>query len=145
MSELRGQCLCGAVTVTATPERPAIAACHCEMCQHWGSGPFLSFQAMPGYAALGPVRTYQSSSWAERAFCGQCGSSLWYRMTSPGAHQGQTQMSAGLFKNAGDAALKLEIYVDRKPGGYSFDGNSRKMTEADVIEAFAPTPTGGAT
>ncbi|MBE1282015.1 MAG: GFA family protein [Rhodobacteraceae bacterium] len=141
MSELRGQCMCGAVTVTATPVRPAIAACHCEMCQRWGSGPFLSFEAAPGYAALGPVKTYQSSSWAERAFCGECGSSLWYRMTQPGPHQGQTQMAAGLFENAGDNGLSLEIYIDRKPDGYAFEGDRRKMTEAQMIEAFSGAPT----
>ena len=138
MSELKGQCLCGAVTVTATPARESVSACHCEMCQRWGSGPFLSFQAAPGYAALGPVQTYQSSSWAERAFCSQCGSSLWYRMTS-GAHKGQTQMSAGLFENAGGNDLRLEIYVDKKPEGYAFDSSCRKLTGAEVIGMLSQT------
>ncbi|MGR3616861.1 MAG: GFA family protein [Paracoccaceae bacterium] len=142
MSELRGQCLCGAVTVTATPEKAKLAACHCEMCQRWASGPFLSFQAAPGYAALGPVKTHQSSSWAERAFCGQCGSALWYRMTAPGPMQGQAQISAGLFENAGENALRLEIYIDKKPDGYAFAGECRAMTEADVIAAFAPSEAG---
>ena len=134
--------MCCAVTVTATPERPAVAACHCEMCQRWAAGPFLSFQAQPGYAALGPVRTYQSSSWAERAFCGECGSVLWYRMTAPGPHHGQTQISAGLFENAGDTTLSLEIYIDKKPEGYAFDSDCRKLPGADVIEMFAPSPEG---
>ena len=138
MSELKGQCLCGAVTVTATPARASVSACHCEMCQRWGSGPYLSFQAAPGYAALGPVQTYQSSSWAERAFCGQCGASLWYRMTS-GEHKGQTHMSAGLFENAGGNALGLEIYVDKKPAGYAFDSSCRKLTGAEVIDMFTQT------
>ncbi|KIC13446.1 GFA family protein [Leisingera sp. ANG-Vp] len=141
MSELRGQCLCGAVTVTATPERESVSACHCEMCQRWGSGPFLSFQAAPGYAALGPVQTYQSSGWAERAFCSKCGASLWYRMTS-GEHKGQTQMSAGLFENAGGNELRLELYIDKKPEGYAFDSGSRKLTGADVIDMFAPSGEG---
>ncbi|MGR3761169.1 GFA family protein [Roseobacteraceae bacterium NS-SX3] len=137
MSELKGQCMCGAVTVSAAPARDAVSACHCEMCQRWTSGPFLSFQAAPGYAALGPVRTYQSSGWAERAFCGTCGSVLWYRMTAPGKHQGQTQMSAGLFENAGGNELSLEIYIDKKPGGYAFDSPCRKLTGAEVISMFS--------
>ena len=133
--------MCGAVTVTATPVRPSVSACHCEMCQRWGSGPFLSFQAAPGYAALGPVRTYESSGWAERAFCNTCGSALWYRFTT-GHMQGQTQMSAGLFENAGGNALSLEIYIDKKPDGYGFDSDCRKLTEADVIATFSPSGEG---
>jgi len=141
MSELKGQCMCGAVTVTAAPQRPNLAACHCEMCQRWASGPFISFQAAPGYAALGPVRTYQSSGWAERAFCGECGSSIWYRMTAQGKHQGMAYIAAGLFANAGDCQLDLEIYIDKKPTGYAFDSTCQKMTGAEVIAAFAPTDT----
>ena len=133
--------MCGAVSVTATPVQASVSACHCEMCQCWASGPYLSFQAAPGYAALGPVQTYRSSDWAERAFCSQCGSALWYRMTA-GDHKVQTQMSAGLFENAGGNELRLELYIDKKPEGYAFNSSCRKLTGADVIDMFAPSGEG---
>lgn len=142
MSELQGQCLCGAVKVTATPAKPSIAACHCGMCQKWASGPFLSFEVETGYAALGPVRSFASSDWAERAFCGECGSALWYRFTMPGKMYGQTQMSAGLFENAGGAKLGLEIFIDEKPQGYAFDGDHARLTGAEVVAASSPSEEG---
>lgn len=144
MPELQGQCMCGAVTVTATPARDALGACHCDMCRRWSSSAFVSFPAEPGYAALGPVRTYTSSDWAERAFCEECGSALWYRITLPGEMHGQTQMAAGLFDNAADSEIKLELYIDKKPEGYNFEGERRQMTEAEVIAAYALESEGNA-
>ena len=102
----------------------------------------MTFEAAPGYAALGPVKTYTSSEWAERTFCGECGSALWYRVTGPGPMHNQTQMAAGLFENAAGASLKLELYIDKKPQGYEFAGKTHQMTEADVISAFAPSEEG---
>ncbi len=142
MQELQGQCMCGAVTVTATPAREALGACHCDMCRRWSSGAYVSFPAEPGYAALGPVRTYTSSDWAERAFCEECGSNLWYRITLPGEMHGQTQIAAGLFENAGGNPLKLELYIDKKPEGYAFAGERRQMTEAEVMAMYAPSEEG---
>ncbi|KUJ78115.1 aldehyde-activating protein [Ruegeria marisrubri] len=142
MTELSGQCMCGAVTVTATPARKALGACHCDMCRRWSSGAFISFQAEPGYAALGPVRTFQSSDWAERAFCEECGSPLWYRVTAPGAMHGQTQMAAGLFDNAAGGELKLELFIDKKPEGYAFEGERRQMTEAEFTAMYAQSEQG---
>lgn len=142
MSELQGQCMCGAVTITATPARDALGACHCDMCRRWSSSAFVSFQVEPGYAALGPVRTYTSSDWAERAFCEECGSALWYRITLPGEMHGQTQVAAGLFDNAVGSQLKLELYIDKKPEGYAFAGERRQMTEAEVMAMYAPSDKG---
>ena len=134
--------MCGAVTVTATPARETLGACHCDMCRRWSSGAYMSFPAEPGYAALGPVKTYKSSDWAERAFCDDCGSSLWYRLTAPGEMHGQTQMAAGLFDNAGGNTLKLELFIDKKPEGYAFEGERRQMTEAEVMAMYAPSEQG---
>lgn len=142
MTELQGQCMCGAVTVTATPARNALGACHCDMCRRWTSSMLITFPAEPGYAALGPVKTYTSSDWAERAFCSECGSALWYRITLPGDMHGQTQMASGLFENAGDNALKLELYIDKKPEGYAFEGERRQMTQAEVEAMYAPKEEG---
>lgn len=102
----------------------------------------MTFQAQPGYAALGPVKTFVSSDWAERAFCGECGSPLWYRFTGAGEMHGETQMSAGLFEDAGGSPLKLELFIDKKPEGYAFAGERKQFTEAEVMEMFAPSDEG---
>ncbi|NVO55867.1 GFA family protein [Rhodobacteraceae bacterium B1Z28] len=142
MPELQGQCMCGAVTVTATPARDSLGACHCDMCRSWTSSMLVTFSAQPGYAALGPVKTFTSSDWAERAFCSECGSALWYRITLPGEMHGQTQMAAGLFENATGNPLQLELFIDKKPEGYAFEGERRQMTEAEVMAMYAPPEEG---
>lgn len=142
MAELNGQCMCGAVTINASPARDAIGACHCDMCRRWTSSMLITFEAEPDFVVSGPVRTYRSSEWAERSFCENCGSALWYRMTAPGPMHGKTQISAGLFEDSTGADLRLELYIDRKPSGYAFEGNRRQMTEDEVIAAFAPNNDG---
>ena len=89
------------------------------------------------------MKSYKSSDWAERAFCGTCGSALWYRLTIEGMENEPYQVSAGLFENAADLDLTLEVYIDKKPSGYAFAGDRKRMTEAEVLEMVnAPPPEG---
>ncbi|MDY6983113.1 MAG: GFA family protein, partial [Pseudomonadota bacterium] len=76
---MKGSCLCGAVTITA-PDLSEIAACHCGMCRRWGGGPFMTLHAGQDVKVEGDVKTYRSSDWAERAFCGTCGTHLYYHL-----------------------------------------------------------------
>ena len=140
MSQMTGTCLCGAVTIAATPARPSLSACHCEMCRRWTSAALVAFQAEDGSVEVaGPARRFQSSDWAERAFCSECGSNLWYRITAPGPMHGQYQLAAGLFDVSG-MHLGLEVFIDGKPDAYTFEGgaNRRQMTEQEVFDLYAP-------
>lgn len=139
---IQGQCMCGDVTVTATPKRASIGTCHCDMCRRWTSSMLMTVEVEPGYSVEGPVKTYTSSDWAERAFCETCGSAIWYRITAPGPMHGQTQMAAGLFDNAADAEVKLELFIDKKPDGYALAGDRRQMTEKEVFDLYAPSEEG---
>jgi len=78
------------------------------------------------------VQVYASYEWAERAFCKQCGTHLYYRLTQPN----QFMLPAGLFKDA-DFVLEKEIYVDEQPDYYRFANNTEKLTEAEVIAQFS--------
>ena len=130
---MNGQCLCGAVTVEATPVRSAIVACHCDMCRRWTSAMYMAVQVEPEFKATGPVKEYTSSDMASRAFCDTCGSNLWFRITEDGPMHGQVQMAAGLFENAGGGALRLELNIEGKPKGYAFAGERRQMTHAEEM------------
>ena len=92
--------------------------------------------------ASGPVKTFTSSDWAERAFCEDCGSPLWYRLTNGHDDTMQMQLSAGLFDGAGGFDLKLEVFIDRKPEGYEFEGSRRQMTEAEGGLTITPAIRG---
>jgi hypothetical protein len=133
--EIKGQCLCGAVQVSAEVDAPRLRACHCDMCRQHGSGPFFSLETLPGSIAVtGPAQSFKSSSWAERGFCGTCGSTLWYGTQ----HDGARHLSAGLFPNAGGGRLKVEFFVDQCPQGYALAGDHKKMTTQETIALFAP-------
>ena len=133
--DVSGRCLCGAVTVTAQVGKPILRACHCQMCRRHTSGTFISLATLPDTITVtGPAKTFRSSDWAQRGFCAECGSTLWYETT----HDKQRHISAGLFDNAADAPLKLEFFSDQCPQGYALAGEHRKMTTEETIALFAP-------
>lgn len=143
MAETRnisGQCLCGAVKISATVTDPILRACHCNMCRQHTSGMFLSLATDSHSETIkGPAKSFQSSEWAERGFCEVCGSTLWYGTL----HDGVKNLSAGLFENAGDAPLKLEFFVDQCPQGYALKGDHKRLTTAQTIALFAPEEGNG--
>ncbi|MEO0410949.1 MAG: GFA family protein [Pseudomonadota bacterium] len=131
---LKGQCLCGAVKVTATPKEMHVDACHCSMCRNWGGSPALSINCTDSFAIADEtqVGVYASSEWAERGFCKICGTHLFYRMKDLSFYS----IPAGLFGDVDDLAFTLEIYVDEKPGYYDFANETKKMTGEDVMKMF---------
>ncbi|MDU9006078.1 GFA family protein [Sedimentitalea todarodis] len=140
MADLNGRCMCGAVTVRATADKPILRACHCDMCRRWGSSMFMSLPTDPESVEVeGPVRIFRSSDWAERAFCETCGSSLWYMALEDQVRQ----LAAGLFDDAAGNTLKLEIFADRTPKGYAFSGEHRRLSEAECLDLFAPKDKAG--
>lgn len=131
--KIEGQCLCGGVTVSAIIDAPTLCACHCTMCHRQNSGPYISIMTdQAGTEASGSIKIFRSSDWAERAFCSECGSTLWYSTV----HDGARYLSAGLFENAGAAPLALEYYADNCPQGYRLDGNHKRLTEVETIALF---------
>jgi len=133
-AQIEEHCLCGEVTARAIMSKPMMRACHCDMCRSHTSSIFMSLGIDEGSLSLeGPVKTYRSSEWAERGFCGTCGSTLFYGTVEDGARH----PSAGLFENAANADLKLEFFADQAPG-YALAGTHRKMTAKETIALFAP-------
>ncbi|MCP5075954.1 MAG: GFA family protein [Rhodobacteraceae bacterium] len=136
-----GKCLCGAVHFTIDTSPTETGACHCGMCRRWSGGVYLRVQVAPGnikFAGAENISTYTSSEWAERGFCKTCGSSLYYRVTAPGPHSGTYHMGLGTFDDPSCINLTGEIFVDEKPQGYAFAGDTHKMTGAEVFAMFAP-------
>ncbi len=130
-----GHCLCGAVKFTADPN-PELGACHCGMCQRWSGSAFMTATVQPGTMQIegeDKVTRYKSSDWAERAFCGTCGAGLYYEVTAPGPHHGMRYVAAGLFDDKDGMALEHEIFHDRRSGVFAYAGETKKMTEAEVM------------
>jgi len=132
---MHGKCLCGAVNIT-TPDTTDMNACHCGMCRRWGSGPYLSVHVGSNVTISGVdwIRTFKSSDWAERAFCSQCGTHLYYRLLPTNDHE----LSMGLFQDGPEFVFREQIFIDRKPRTYDFANETEMLTEAEVFAKFAP-------
>jgi hypothetical protein len=130
--EAKGGCLCGAVDFTAYKASSKVGACHCSMCRKWGGGPFMAVMCGNEVSFDGEenIAIYNSSEWAERGFCKQCGSHLFYRLKQNQEHY----IPAGLFEDQKVFTFVSQVFIDRKPPFYSFANETKNMTEA---EAFA--------
>lgn len=128
---MKGRCLCGAIEIETEPVS-AVTVCHCAMCRGWGSGPMFALHCGHKVTFHGAKpQTYQSSEWAERGFCPNCGSHLFYRLLL----NGEYSVSAGLFQQH-DFNLESEIFVDDKPGFYDFANDTHKMTGQQAVDIF---------
>lgn len=137
--DVHGRCLCGAARFAARIPKPEVAICHCEMCQRWAAGPFLSVEFAGELALEGSdnVGLYRSSEWGERAFCKVCGTPLFWHMV--GTHH--YALNAGALEDKSALALTLQIFIDEKPRYYDFANDTRKLTGAEAIAAFSGAGT----
>lgn len=128
-----GHCLCGAARFTARVTKDHADVCHCVMCRRWGAGPFIGVEVSDlAFADDAPLIRYRSSDWAERVSCSVCGGALAWRMQDGSMEA----VPAGVFDPPLDLPIATEIFVDEKPAGYSFAGDTHKMTGAEVAAAF---------
>ncbi len=86
MSRAEGGCHCGAVrfaveTAGDTEPSPRTALCHCADCRRCAGAPAVGWTAVASstFTVLqGTPAVYRSSELAERSFCPQCGTGLFY-------------------------------------------------------------------
>ena len=134
MTGQSGGCLCGAVRYTLRNAPAGFGACHCTICQRISGGINLAFNVEAAdieITGAEAVRTYRSSEWAERSFCGTCGTNLWYR--SLGENAGYS-LGLGTLDDKKGMVLDREICVETKPDCYALAGDHPRLTSA---EAFA--------
>jgi len=109
---VRGACLCGAVKFEAQLPSLWCAHCHCTQCQRFHGAPLVTwvgFSADRFKITVGEhsVRWYASSAPAQRGFCGECGSSLFFRST-----RWPDEMHVSL--------ANIKDPLDREPEGHVF-------------------------
>lgn len=140
MAEKTGKCMCGAVRFTATDVPATYGTCHCEMCRRWTGSALLGVSVPEGnvtWEGGENIVTYQSSSWAERAWCNKCGTGLWFKVTMDSAWKGNVELPIGLFDDAGGFEMTSEIFIDHKPDSYTYAGEGRKtLTRQECVEKF---------
>jgi hypothetical protein len=134
MNTRTGQCLCGAVKFTAQDVETDFGVCHCIMCQRWSGGPFFSTTTgKVEFEGEEHITRYQSSVWAERGFCNICGSNIYYRIPKLGNYE----MCVGAFDDTDGLVMTSEIFIDRKPDGFSLAGDHPRLTEKETLEKYS--------
>lgn len=129
---MQGTCLCGAIEVIAG-EHSEIGLCHCGMCRRWSGGPLFAVHCDAKVQFNGGTpKVYRSSEWAERGFCADCGTHLYYRLVP----EGDYFVPAGLFQDR-EFELAGQIFIDEKPAFYALANTTPTLTGKQVFEQFA--------
>lgn len=81
------------------------------------------------------VSVYPSSDWAERGFCRECGTHLFYRLKESRQHM----IPVGLFEEDDSRAFELQVFVDERPDYYRFANKTEELTGAEMFAKYAPT------
>lgn len=139
------RCLCGAVRITVRNRPTGYGICHCRMCQRWSGALLAAVNCPPDTVTIegaDHIAAFQSSDWAERAWCTTCGSHLWYRVTRDGPHAGDYEIAVGLFDDPDGFVLEREIFIDRKSDAFEIAGDHPRMTEAEVLALYGASSSG---
>ncbi len=127
---MTGRCLCGAVSFTAQDVKTGVEICHCGQCRRWSGGPILATHAgSVEFTGEQHIRRYDSSAWARRGFCAQCGSNLFYQQKKSGAYS----IWLGAFDDQSPFRVNEEIFIDEKPDSYEFAGDHPRLTGPEVM------------
>jgi hypothetical protein len=82
------------------------------------------------------IGRFRSSEWAERGFCKECGSNLFYHIVGSDDYQ----ISAGLLDDQSTLKMSLQVFIDSKPKFYALENKTEMMTGAEVFAMYAPPP-----
>nr|WP_298687001.1 GFA family protein [uncultured Dongia sp.] len=147
MGQIRGECLCGAVTFEASGELMAPAACHCAMCRRWhGSlGVYTSAPAEKVLLTGGEnVQWVRSGDETERGFCRICGSKLFWRRVGGS----NLDMVMGSLEAPTGLTVDKHIWVAFKGDYYDIEDGLPQYAESSAnagpIQPASPEPAADA-
>ena len=131
----KASCVCGSVKIEVAEINPKFTVCHCDSCRQWGGGPLFAVQCGTGvkFEGVESVKEYDSSAWASRGFCANCGTHLFYRLKKTGSYN----MPVGLFPDLEGLEMSMQYFSDKRPGYYCFTNETAEMTEAEIFAYFA--------
>lgn len=121
-----GSCLCGAVAFTINgPLRPVIA-CHCIQCRKQ-TGTYMSATACAdehlSFTEQRGLKWYRSSGEAQRGFCQDCGSVLFWKRDG----SSKTSLAAGSIDGPTGAPLEGHIFCESAGDYYQIAGGSYRL------------------
>lgn len=125
-----GGCLCGAVRYRVDGPIRDIVGCHCGQCRkttgHWLASANVWRDQFILTEERG-LKWYRASDFAGRAFCGECGSTLFWR-----ADIGETVgVAAGTLDDTEGLRVQGHIFTDDKGSYYDLDPSVPQFGQSD--------------
>lgn len=113
--QVKGSCFCGAIGFTAKLPSKWCAHCHCSMCRKThGAGyvTWVGFDRNQVTLTQGEVQLawFDSSEDAQRGFCTNCGSSLFFRSER---WAGELHVALGCMDDAIDRQPQANVFFDK--------------------------------
>lgn len=117
-----GGCACGAVRFTVRGPLSDVIACHCQTCRRLSGYYWAATRAAWADLIVDNARGlawYNSSASASRAFCRECGSSLFFRKNE----SAQVSISPGALDDASALSTVAHICTAEAGGYYPLPDN----------------------
>ncbi len=122
-TRIAGRCLCGAVAFSVDADAfDNRTACHCAQCRRWSghywasiSGPIDEFKVDTGEDK---IKWHQSSEFAKRGFCSECGSSLFWHGHKLDAYKSRIAVAFGALDTPTGVTLDQHIFIADKGDYY---------------------------
>jgi hypothetical protein len=130
---ITGRCLCGGVSVVLDVAVHSVGVCHCNICRRWTSGPWMALQVPDATVVGESLKTFKSSSFAERGFCRICGAHIFHR---PKLGR-ELAVSAGLFADPAQY-IDREIFTDSQPRYYGFTNRGSRRSALSMAIEWLP-------
>lgn len=130
----KASCDCGAVSFEVELKDTAVTACHCASCQKISSSFFtcVHYDGEVDFKGAENIQIYDSSAWAQRAFCNKCGSNIYYKTKSAP----QYSLAAGLFDDKASFDLKTQYFIDIKPHYIGLTAETDNMTRKECFDKW---------
>ncbi|MGB2068981.1 MAG: GFA family protein [Candidatus Puniceispirillaceae bacterium] len=109
-----GRCHCGAVTFSVTGPLRQILACHCDDCRRLAGASWAATAAARDsyrFTSDASLTWYRSSAQAQRGFCNQCGSNLFYQRDD----EDMMSVSTGMLDNTDDLTVEGQLFARSHP------------------------------
>ncbi|MGD1701227.1 GFA family protein [Dapis sp. BLCC M229] len=113
----------------------SVDICHCSMCRKWTGGPLLAIECgdQVRFEGSDSISVFNSSEWAKRGFCSQCGTHLFYRLKQKKYYM----IPVGLLDRDSNLTFEQQIFIDEKPSFYSFANKTKNLTKAEVFAQYS--------
>lgn len=128
-ANIHGSCLCGAVTFLMQLPSEWCAHCHCSMCQKAHGAGYVTWvgfkqDQVTVSADNEQLIWYESSVGAQRGFCQQCGSSLFFRSEK---WAGELHIAFGAIDDEIDCKPQANVFFDNHVDWMPVDSSLKQV------------------